>query len=69
MWEQVFAELQVKHCYLPLVQITALITHASARARWAMLLPGLGQPLDFFFNDTATTEIYTKMVVGSVRCV
>jgi len=25
--------------------------------------------LDFFFNDTATTEIYTRKIVGSVRCV
>ena len=25
--------------------------------------------LVFFFNDTATTEIYTRLVVGSVRCV
>ena len=24
---------------------------------------------DFFFNDTATTEIYTILFVGSVRCV
>ena len=23
----------------------------------------------FFFNDTATTEIYTATLVGSVRCV
>ena len=23
----------------------------------------------FFFNDTATTEIYTELLVGSVRCV
>ncbi len=23
----------------------------------------------FFFNDTATTEIYTRGIVGSVRCV
>ncbi len=23
----------------------------------------------FFFNDTATTEIYTAVIVGSVRCV
>src|SRR5678809_863180 len=23
----------------------------------------------FFFNDTATTEIYTRSLVGSVRCV
>eukprot|EP00825_Cyclidium_porcatum_P032711 TRINITY_DN34917_c0_g1_i1.p1 TRINITY_DN34917_c0_g1~~TRINITY_DN34917_c0_g1_i1.p1 ORF type:complete len:326 (-),score=53.22 TRINITY_DN34917_c0_g1_i1:155-1132(-) len=26
-------------------------------------------PLFFFFNDTATTEIYTLHIVGSVRCV
>ena len=25
--------------------------------------------LFFFFNDTATTEIYTRSLVGSVRCV
>ena len=25
--------------------------------------------LIFFFNDTATTEIYTAVIVGSVRCV
>ena len=24
---------------------------------------------EFFFNDTATTEIYTILFVGSVRCV
>ena len=23
----------------------------------------------FFINDTATTEIYTRSIVGSVRCV
>mgnify|MGYP007068769747 CR=1 FL=1 len=23
----------------------------------------------FFFNDKATTEIYTELIVGSVRCV
>ncbi len=25
--------------------------------------------LTFFFNDTTTTEIYTGLIVGSVRCV
>src|SRR5678815_5001381 len=29
----------------------------------------IGLPCDFFFNDTATTEIYTRSLVGSVRCV
>eukprot|EP00831_Metopus_contortus_P057434 TRINITY_DN4984_c0_g1_i4.p1 TRINITY_DN4984_c0_g1~~TRINITY_DN4984_c0_g1_i4.p1 ORF type:complete len:227 (-),score=35.72 TRINITY_DN4984_c0_g1_i4:176-820(-) len=28
-----------------------------------------GVYLCFFFNDTATTEIYTRSIVGSVRCV
>eukprot|EP00828_Plagiopyla_frontata_P006048 TRINITY_DN12577_c0_g1_i1.p1 TRINITY_DN12577_c0_g1~~TRINITY_DN12577_c0_g1_i1.p1 ORF type:complete len:185 (+),score=43.12 TRINITY_DN12577_c0_g1_i1:3-557(+) len=30
---------------------------------------GVEQLLFFFFNDTATTEIYTILFVGSVRCV
>ena len=25
--------------------------------------------IELFFNDTATTEIYTSLFVGSVRCV
>ena len=30
----------------------------------------IGRPVcEFFFNDTATTEIYTRKIVGSVRCV
>ena len=28
-----------------------------------------GNPKNHFFNDTATTEIYTLRLVGSVRCV
>ena len=28
-----------------------------------------GTPPPFFFNDTATTESYTILFVGSVRCV
>ena len=28
-----------------------------------------GERLKVFFNDTATTEIYTILFVGSVRCV
>eukprot|EP00831_Metopus_contortus_P020412 TRINITY_DN18984_c0_g1_i2.p2 TRINITY_DN18984_c0_g1~~TRINITY_DN18984_c0_g1_i2.p2 ORF type:complete len:111 (+),score=33.33 TRINITY_DN18984_c0_g1_i2:71-403(+) len=31
--------------------------------RWGMFITF------FFFNDTATTEIYTRSIVGSVRCV
>ena len=27
------------------------------------------QVITIFFNDTATTEIYTSLFVGSVRCV
>lgn len=44
VWEQMFAELRAKHCYLPLLQITALLTDTSAKAWWATLLPGLRQP-------------------------
>src|SRR5678816_1359929 len=29
----------------------------------------LKKKIFFFFNDTATTEIYTRSLVGSVRCV
>ena len=29
----------------------------------------VGCSVVFFFNDTATTEIYTRSLVGSVRCV
>ncbi len=29
----------------------------------------MNECLVFFFNDTATTEIYTRRIVGSVRCV
>ena len=38
--------------------------HKTLGLMTAWFFPGF-----FFFNDTATTEIYTKMVVGSVRCV
>ena len=30
---------------------------------------GHSHTIDLFFNDTATTEIYTLHIVGSVRCV
>src|SRR5678815_5641419 len=29
----------------------------------------LNYTIYYFFNDTATTEIYTRSLVGSVRCV
>ena len=34
---------------------------------WCLSVPNLVQ--NFLFNDTATTEIYTSLFVGSVRCV
>ncbi len=37
---------------------------------WAVEVCGAKANVDcFFFNDTATTEIYTILFVGSVRCV
>eukprot|EP00831_Metopus_contortus_P030868 TRINITY_DN2525_c0_g1_i2.p6 TRINITY_DN2525_c0_g1~~TRINITY_DN2525_c0_g1_i2.p6 ORF type:complete len:108 (+),score=23.89 TRINITY_DN2525_c0_g1_i2:3-326(+) len=38
----------------------------ASRLIWWPLLPLC---FFFFFNDTATTEIYTRSIVGSVRCV
>ena len=35
----------------------------------AILSALIGDSSFFFFNDTATTEIYTRSLVGSVRCV
>ena len=34
-----------------------------------MVLSAVFSYSTFFFNDTATTEIYTRSLVGSVRCV
>lgn len=59
-WEQVSAELQVKHRYLPLVQITALLTDPCAGALWAMLLPG--QPLEVSSTAGLNTEIHTAPI-------
>ena len=41
------------------------------RAAGWRIAPGCDRrrPGIFFFNDTATTEIYTLHIVGSVRCV
>eukprot|EP00831_Metopus_contortus_P028390 TRINITY_DN23606_c0_g1_i2.p1 TRINITY_DN23606_c0_g1~~TRINITY_DN23606_c0_g1_i2.p1 ORF type:complete len:148 (-),score=39.58 TRINITY_DN23606_c0_g1_i2:79-522(-) len=35
----------------------------------AAMLTSFRSSYFFFFNDTATTEIYTRSIVGSVRCV
>lgn len=61
MWVQMFAELQVEHCYLPLVQITALLTDTSAGAQRAMLLPGLGQPLEVSSTARLNAELHTAL--------
>ena len=34
-----------------------------------LVLTKANEPDCLFFNDTATTEIYTRSIVGSVRCV
>ena len=44
-------------------------THLRAHETDSYLVCRLLLEKIFFFNDTATTEIYTRLVVGSVRCV
>ena len=41
---------------------------AKEQTKKAYELFGSGD-METFFNDTATTEIYTEQIVGSVRCV
>lgn len=54
-------ELQVKDCYLPLVQITALLSGTSSRAQQAMLLPGLRWPLEVSSTARLNTEIHRAL--------
>ena len=44
-------------------------THIRAHETTLHLVCRLLLEKKIFFNDTATTEIYTRLVVGSVRCV
>ena len=44
-------------------------THLRAHETLANLVCRLLLEKKSFFNDTATTEIYTLHIVGSVRCV
>ena len=44
-------------------------THLRAHETSAHLVCRLLLEKKNFFNDTATTEIYTRKIVGSVRCV
>ena len=48
---------------------TVSYTHLRAHETLSDLVCRLLLEKIFFFNDTATTEIYTRLVVGSVRCV
>ena len=52
----------------PLVHELSLI-HISEPTRRVVISYAVFCLKKFFFNDTATTEIYTRLVVGSVRCV
>lgn len=61
VWAPMFAELQVKDCCLPLVQITALLTGTSSRAQQAVLLPGLRQHLEVSSTTRLTAEIHTAL--------
>ena len=49
--------------------MTVSYTHLRAHETDSYLVCRLLLEKIFFFNDTATTEIYTLEFVGSVRCV
>ena len=49
--------------------LTVSYTHLRAHETYTYLVCRLLLEKKFFFNDTATTEIYTTAIVGSVRCV
>ena len=55
-------------CIFTCVQYLSLI-HISEPTRRIEISYAVFCLKKFFFNDTATTEIYTNQVVGSVRCV
>src|SRR5678810_111044 len=60
-----------KECPIP-VSYTHLRAHETGRNLVCRLLLEKKKKKNiifFFFNDTATTEIYTRSLVGSVRCV
>ena len=54
--------------YLLTAQSLSLI-HISEPTRRSTIAYAVFCLKKFFFNDTATTEIYTELFVGSVRCV
>jgi len=53
--------------------VVVLVVDAGDEITFARSVPIIGFPSlvlhSFFFNDPATTEIYTRKIVGSVRCV
>src|SRR5678815_4424020 len=60
--------------YLPVNDTSVSYTHLRAHETpehlvCRLLLEKKNLYIFFFFNDTATTEIYTRSLVGSVRCV
>ena len=58
----------MKAHYLRQLKELSLI-HISEPTRQAEISYAVFCLKKFFFNDTATTEIYTLHIVGSVRCV
>ena len=51
------------------VVVVVVVVALSSLARILEECWTIHSPLAHFFNDTATTEIYTQGLVGSVRCV
>ena len=69
--ERIFRQYYEKYYHalcLWVVRILSLI-HISEPTRRVVISYAVFCLKKIFFNDTATTEIYTRLFVGSVRCV
>ena len=67
-WEDVMELLDANINVISAINIPVSYTHLRAHETLANLVCRLLLE-KIFFNDTATTEIYTLHIVGSVRCV
>ena len=61
--------IDIKTQYAGLTLRNLSLIHISEPTRRVVISYAVFCLKKFFFNDTATTEIYTRLVVGSVRCV
>ena len=62
-------EFDFEQAWTELHMVPVSYTHLRAHETSLHLVCRFLLEKNFFFNDTATTEIYTLHIVGSVRCV